>query len=236
MSTQSKMVIKSYGFIDHCFESQIKFMFHAQVHILIANFVWSGKQAYNEMLLQWLICYNGYYCLIWYIPFSSYQYVCYDECPSPNCGCFYHFSHDMNIIFCGWMSVSNGQAVVRRFARVTEVTNQLLPTTQSWNTKSEATKYDIYIYSLVQDCSNFSALLARLRNIYIYGLVQDCRNSNALAMVLLQPCTKPSICAMPNKICTRFNCFFVYGYIITPGAFMYCNYPYLLRMYRIEPL
>ena len=28
---------------------------------------------------------------------------------------------------------------------------------------------------------------------YIYGLVQDCSNSSALAMELLQACTKPSI-------------------------------------------
>ena len=45
MSTQCNMVIESYGFIDHCFESQIKFKYHAQVDILIANFVWSGKHA-----------------------------------------------------------------------------------------------------------------------------------------------------------------------------------------------
>ena len=31
--------------------------------------------------------------------------------------------------------------------------------------------------------------------VYINGLMQDCSNSSALAMELLQPCTKPSICA-----------------------------------------
>ena len=36
-------------------------------------------------------------------------------------------------------------------------------------------------------------LLAMYINIYVYGLVQDCSNSSALALELLQACTKPSI-------------------------------------------
>ena len=60
-------------------------------------------------------------------------------------------------------------------------------------TYREASNYDIY--SLLQDRSNSSALLARLGN--IYDLVQNRNNSSALAMELLQPCTKPSIYRKP---------------------------------------
>ena len=40
----------------------------------------------------------------------------------------------------------------------------------------------------------FSHLICHIKERYIDGLVQDCSISIALAMLILQPCTKPSIC------------------------------------------
>ena len=90
ISTLCNMVIKSYGFINHCFESQ-------STKSNLCAIPYPSKSTVN-------LEYNLLVLSIF----------CYDECPSRYCECFYNFSRDMDIIFCGWMSVSNGQAVVRR--------------------------------------------------------------------------------------------------------------------------
>ena len=50
---------------------------------------------------------------------------------------------------------------------------------------------------------------------YIDCLVEDCSISIANALELLRSCTKPSICIINDKICSRFGYVWFCGYIIS---------------------
>ena len=45
---------------------------------------------------------------------------------------------------------------------------------------------------------------SQFMQVYVDGLAQDCSNSIANALELLQSCAKPSMCSMPNKMCTVY--------------------------------
>ena len=64
----------------------------------------------------------------------------------------------------------------------------------------DVTYVDIRLKSMHHSKMCLNGMLWYKWDLNIDGLVQDCSNSSELAMELLQPCTKPSICGVCHSI------------------------------------